>query len=105
MKSFALTVGSIALLLVSAAASSALPAGAPAGTTALCNDGNFYTGAEKKGACRGHKGVKEWYGADAPKATDAKADAKSDAKADAKAPAKADAKAAAPAPAAAAPPQ
>jgi hypothetical protein len=29
--------------------------------TGLCKDGTEYTGASKRGACRGHKGIKEWY--------------------------------------------
>lgn len=39
------------------------PAGAPAGSTGLCNDGTYWSGATKRGACHGHKGVKDWYGA------------------------------------------
>ncbi|HUI60886.1 MAG TPA: DUF3761 domain-containing protein [Steroidobacteraceae bacterium] len=38
------------------------PAGAPAGTTALCKDGSYWSGATKRGACSRHKGVQEWYG-------------------------------------------
>lgn len=42
-------------------AHAAAPPNAPAGTTALCKDGSFYTGPIKQGACDGHDGVREWY--------------------------------------------
>ncbi|HET8731262.1 MAG TPA: DUF3761 domain-containing protein [Moraxellaceae bacterium] len=41
------------------------PATAPAGATGLCNDGSYYTGSSRSGACKGHKGLKEWYAAPA----------------------------------------
>jgi hypothetical protein len=80
-----------------APAASAPAAGA---ATALCKDGSSYSGASKKGACSGHKGIKEWYGAKgAAAATAAPAPA---APAMAPAAAAAPAKAAAPQPAVAA---
>lgn len=89
-------------LFLSASAFAAPPADAPAGATGQCKDGSYVTVAEKKGACKGHKGVKDWYAADSK---DAKESTKKPAKADAT-PAPAAAAAAAPAaaaPAAAAP--
>jgi hypothetical protein len=54
------------------------PSAAPAGTTGQCKDGSWTSNATKKGACRGHKGVKAWYaastaGAGAPAAAPARA--------------------------------
>jgi hypothetical protein len=89
----AMTLGS-GLLLVSVTSYAAAPANAPAGTTGLCNDGTFYSGATKQGACKGHKGVKDWYGSPA-----AAAPATTPAPAATPTPAKPPATAAAPAPA------
>ena len=50
-------------LLISSLAFGQAPAGAPAGSTGLCKDGSYTSTASKKGACGGHKGVKDWYGA------------------------------------------
>lgn len=63
MKAFVLSMTFVASLLIAVASDAQAPATAPAGTTALCNDGTYYTGASKQGACRGHQGVKDWYGA------------------------------------------
>lgn len=42
--------------------------------TALCKDGTSYSGTSKKGACSGHKGIKEWYGSKTADAAPAPAD-------------------------------
>lgn len=79
----------------------AAPADAPPGTSALCKDGSYYQG-EKKGACKEHRGVKDWYGsaaATAPAAPTAKTTATPPAVAPAPAPKPAAVAKTAPAPA------
>jgi hypothetical protein len=50
-------------LFASTMALAQAPSAAPSGSTGVCNDGSYTSNATKKGACAGHKGVKDWYGA------------------------------------------
>lgn len=63
MKTIAIVPALAAGLCFSISSFAQAPASAPVGTTGLCKDGSFYSGASKKGACSGHKGLKTWYGA------------------------------------------
>lgn len=68
-------LSSIALgctLFLSLAAVAQAPAGAPAGSTGQCKDNSYWTGATKSGACRGHQGVKTWWGTQPTSASVAK---------------------------------
>src|ERR1700691_446518 len=53
----------LAALMLATASFAQAPADAPAGTTGLCKDGSYWSGATKKGACSHHQGVQTWYGA------------------------------------------
>ena len=68
-----LILGIAASFLLSMPAIAQAPAGAPAGSTGLCKDGSYWSGAKKQGACRGHKGVQTWYADSAPAAAAAPA--------------------------------
>ncbi len=61
MKNSFLYATASALFLASTAVMAELPAGAPAGSTGVCKDGSYTSNATKRGACAGHKGIKDWY--------------------------------------------
>ena len=62
MKTLLASITIFAGLMMSVAGYAQAPAAAPAGSTGSCKDGSFTSNATKKGACAGHKGVKDWYG-------------------------------------------
>ena len=55
------SVAIVATLLSPLASYAQAAATAPIGSTAMCKDGSYSSSASKKGACQGHKGVKDWY--------------------------------------------
>ena len=69
----------LAAIMIALVSMHTATAQAPAGATALCKDGSYYSGEKKQGACRGHQGIKEWYGTTAKSGEDAGKQAKSSA--------------------------
>jgi hypothetical protein len=65
MKISTISLSFAAALLASGAAFAQATATAPSGSTGLCKDGSYTSNETKKGACAGHKGVKDWFGAKA----------------------------------------
>ena len=78
MKLSILTAVALAGLFMGSAAY-AQQASAPAGSTGQCKDASYTSHASKRGACKGHKGVKEWYAASGKSAMASKTEAKAEA--------------------------
>lgn len=76
--------GSASFAQAPAAAPAPSQAAPAANVTATCKDGTEYSGATRKGACKGHKGVKTWNSDAAGAAPAAAPEAKSPAKSGAK---------------------
>jgi hypothetical protein len=72
MKSSGLIALALGCLLAGTAVH-AQQSAAPAGSSGQCKDGSYTSTATKRGACKGHQGVKEWYTAAAASAASAAA--------------------------------